>query len=220
MRKMIHVSMASNEALQALAAETRQTFQDLIDEAIADLLKKHKRPVTLKDMLRESLTRRQAAADQAAATGVGGSPMGGVLDPQGPIGAAERLILINATVVMLAVIIPVIVLTLGFAWWFRAGNTKARYMPDWEYSGPVELVVWSIPALVVVFLGGMAWISWHDLDPPKPLASATARPIEIQVVSLDWSGCSSIPSRASRASTALPCRPARRCISASPRRAS
>jgi hypothetical protein len=55
MRKMIHVSMASNEALQALAAETRQSFQDLIDEAIADLLKKHKRPVTLKDMLRESL---------------------------------------------------------------------------------------------------------------------------------------------------------------------
>ncbi len=55
MRKMIHVSMASNEALQALAAETRQSFQDLIDEAIADLLKKHKRPVTLKDMLRESV---------------------------------------------------------------------------------------------------------------------------------------------------------------------
>ncbi|HEY4166378.1 MAG TPA: ribbon-helix-helix domain-containing protein [Reyranella sp.] len=56
MRKMIHVSMASNEALQALAAETRQSFQDLIDEAIADLLKKHKRPVTLKDMLRESVS--------------------------------------------------------------------------------------------------------------------------------------------------------------------
>jgi antitoxin-like ribbon-helix-helix protein len=55
MRKMIHVSMASNEALQALAAETKQSFQDLIDEAITDLLKKHKRPVTLKDMLRESL---------------------------------------------------------------------------------------------------------------------------------------------------------------------
>ena len=55
MRKMIHLSMAGNEALQALAAETRQSFQDLIDEAIADLLKKHKRPVTLKDMLRESL---------------------------------------------------------------------------------------------------------------------------------------------------------------------
>lgn len=56
MRKMIHVSMASNEALQALAAETKRSFQDLLDEAVADLLKKHKRPVTLKDMLRESLS--------------------------------------------------------------------------------------------------------------------------------------------------------------------
>jgi cytochrome o ubiquinol oxidase subunit 2 len=109
----------------------------------------------------------------------------GILDPQGPIGAAERLILINATVVMLAVIVPVIVLTLSFAWWFRAGNRRARYLPDWEYSGPIELVVWSIPALVVIFLGGMAWISTHDLDPGKPLAS-DKKPIEIQVVALDW----------------------------------
>ena len=68
MRKMIHVSMASNEALQALAAETRQSFQDLIDEAIADLLKKHKRPVTLKDMLRDSLD----TGDKAPAAPSGG----------------------------------------------------------------------------------------------------------------------------------------------------
>jgi predicted transcriptional regulator len=64
MRKMIHVSMASNEALQALAAETRQSFQDLIDEAIADLLKKHKRPVTLKDMLRESVASQDKPASR------------------------------------------------------------------------------------------------------------------------------------------------------------
>ena len=56
----------------------------------------------------------------------------GVLDPQGPVGAAERLILINATVIMLAVILPVMALALGFAWWFRAGNSKARYLPNFE----------------------------------------------------------------------------------------
>lgn len=55
MRKMIHVATASHDALQALAHETGQTFQDLIDEAVADLLKKHERPVTVKDMLRRSL---------------------------------------------------------------------------------------------------------------------------------------------------------------------
>jgi cytochrome o ubiquinol oxidase subunit II len=109
----------------------------------------------------------------------------GVLDPHGPIGAAQKLILLNATSIMLAVIVPVIVLTLVVAWWFRAGNTKAHYRPDWAYSGPVELVVWSIPALIVIFLGGIAWIGSHDLDPPRPIPSAN-RPLDIQVVSLDW----------------------------------
>ena len=109
----------------------------------------------------------------------------GVLDPQGPIGAAQRLILIDATVVMLAIIVPVILLTLGVAWWFRASNSRARYLPDWEYSGPIELVVWSIPALVIIFLAGMTWIATHQLDPAKPLAS-DKKPIEIQVVALDW----------------------------------
>jgi len=109
----------------------------------------------------------------------------GVLDPQGPVGAAERTILLNASVIMLSVGIPVIVLTLAAAWWFRAGNRRARYLPDWSYSGPVELVVWSIPALVVMFLGGIAWIGSHDLDPPRPIASQ-AKPFDIQVVSLDW----------------------------------
>ncbi len=59
----------------------------------------------------------------------------GVLDPQGPIGLSERVILSDATAIMLAVVIPVIVLTLVFAWWFRADNPRAVYKPDWEYSG-------------------------------------------------------------------------------------
>jgi cytochrome o ubiquinol oxidase subunit 2 len=109
----------------------------------------------------------------------------GLLDPQGPIGAAEKLILLNATAIMLAIVVPVIFMTLGVAWWFRRSNARARYLPDWEYSGPVELVVWSIPALVVMFLGGIAWIGSHDLDPPKPIPG-TGKTVEIQVVALDW----------------------------------
>jgi len=109
----------------------------------------------------------------------------GVLDPAGPVGEAERLILGDATAIMLGVIVPVIVLTLLFAWWFRAGNRRARYRPDWAYSGRIELITWSIPALVIVFLGGVAWISSHELDPPKPLESDKS-PLEVEVVSLDW----------------------------------
>lgn len=109
----------------------------------------------------------------------------GALDPQGPVAAAERLILMNATVIMLAVIVPVILLTIGVAWWFRTGNHRARRRPDWSYSGPLEVTVWSIPLLVILFLGGIAWLSSHSLDPRKPLAS-TEVPLEIEVVSLDW----------------------------------
>jgi cytochrome o ubiquinol oxidase subunit 2 len=95
------------------------------------------------------------------------------------------VILYNATAIMLAVVIPVILLTLLAAWWFRAGNRRAKYRPELVYAGRIELIVWSIPALVILFLGGMAWISAHDLDPPKPLESSAA-PLEIEVVSLDW----------------------------------
>jgi cytochrome o ubiquinol oxidase subunit II len=109
----------------------------------------------------------------------------GVLDPQGPVGQAERVILGDATAIMLAVVIPVIVLALVFAWWFRAGNRRATYRPEWDYSGRIELIIWAIPALVILFLGGIAWIGSHELDPPKPLKSAKS-PLEVEVVSLDW----------------------------------
>jgi cytochrome o ubiquinol oxidase subunit 2 len=109
----------------------------------------------------------------------------GVLDPHGPVGKAERIILYDSTAIMLAVVIPVIVLTLVFAWWFRARNNRAHYRPDWEYSGRIEMIIWSIPALIVLFLGGIAWTGSHDLDPPAPLESTTA-PLDIEVISLDW----------------------------------
>jgi len=110
---------------------------------------------------------------------------GGVLDPQGPIGAANRTILLNSLGIMLAIVIPVIVATLFFAWWFRSGNPRAVYLPDWVYSGQIELVVWAVPAMVVLLLGSIACVGSHDLEPSKPLPSR-AKPIEVQVVSLDW----------------------------------
>ncbi len=108
-----------------------------------------------------------------------------VLDPAGPVAAGEKLILLDALAIMLVIIIPVIFATVAFAWWYRSGNTGARRLPDWSYSGRVELVTWSIPILVVIFLGGMAWVSSHDLDPAKPVGGQ-GKPLNVQVVSLDW----------------------------------
>jgi cytochrome o ubiquinol oxidase subunit 2 len=108
-----------------------------------------------------------------------------ILDPQGPIGAAEKTILIDSLAIMLAIVLPTILATFAFAFWFRASNTKAFYWPDWEYSGRIELVVWAIPALTVILLGGVAWIGAHQLDPAKPL-EGSQKPLMIQAVSLDW----------------------------------
>src|SRR6201989_819638 len=109
----------------------------------------------------------------------------GVLDPKGPLAAAERLILLNSLGIMLAIVVPVILATLGVAFWFRASNERARYRPDFAYSGRLEMLVWSIPAMTVLLVGGVAWVGAHDLDPGKPISS-TVKPINVQVVSLDW----------------------------------
>jgi cytochrome o ubiquinol oxidase subunit II len=109
----------------------------------------------------------------------------GVLDPKGPISLAEREILLNALGIMLAIVIPVILATLGVAFWFRASNQRARYRPNFAYSGRLELLVWSIPAMTVFLVGGVAWVSSHDLSPRKPIVS-TVRPLRVQVASLDW----------------------------------
>ena len=109
----------------------------------------------------------------------------GVLDPVGPIAAQEKQLLINSTAIMLAIIIPTMIATVAFAWWFRAGNKKATYLPDWEYSGAVEMVVWGIPILTIMLLGGIAWIGSHDLEPSLPLKSDKPA-LKVDVVSLDW----------------------------------
>ena len=109
-----------------------------------------------------------------------------VLDPRGPVGQADRTILIDSLAIMLAIGVPTILATFAFAWWFRASNTRARYRPDWEFSGAIELVVWSIPCMVIILLGGVAWLGSYELDPAKPLVVVARQPLEIQVVSLDW----------------------------------
>ncbi len=97
-----------------------------------------------------------------------------MLAPHVPIGGAEFNIISDATAIMLAVTTAVIVLTIAFAGWFRVGNTRARYLPSWEYSGPIEMIAWSVPALIITFLGGVAWISSHDLDPPQLIESSNS----------------------------------------------
>ncbi|WP_345303346.1 ubiquinol oxidase subunit II [Lysobacter hankyongensis] len=117
-----------------------------------------------------------------------------VLDPAGDIAARQGDLIVVATLLMLIVIVPVIGLTFWFAWRYRASNQSATYTPDWDHSTQLELVIWGVPLLIIIALGAVTWISTHLLDPYRPLdriadgrpVPADAKPLEIQVVALDW----------------------------------
>ena len=108
-----------------------------------------------------------------------------LMNPKGQIGLEQRSLILTALGLMLLVVVPAIVMAFVFAIKYRASNTKATYSPNWSHSGKVELVVWSVPVLIIIFLATLTWKSTHALDPSKPIAS-DAKTINIDVVAMDW----------------------------------
>ena len=108
-----------------------------------------------------------------------------VLSPKGDIGMDERSLIFIALGLMSLVVVPVIVLTLFFAWRYRASNTKATYAPKWSHSNRIEVVMWTIPCVIIAILAWITWTSTQRLDPYRPLQSKV-KPVTIQAVSLDW----------------------------------
>ncbi|RQH05388.1 ubiquinol oxidase subunit II [Paraburkholderia dinghuensis] len=108
-----------------------------------------------------------------------------LLDPKGSIGVAERHLIATSVITMLLVVVPVILLTLWFAYRYRASNRNATYAPKWSHSTAIEIVVWGIPAVIILYLAVLTWKTCHELDPYKPLESSV-KPINVEVVALDW----------------------------------
>ncbi|MEX3633535.1 ubiquinol oxidase subunit II [Paraburkholderia sp. BR14320] len=108
-----------------------------------------------------------------------------ILNPKGSVGLAERDLIATSVWAMLIVVVPVILMTLFFAWRYRASNRNAEYKPGWTHSTAIEVVVWTIPALIILFLAVLTWKSTHELDPYRPLESEV-KPINVEVVALDW----------------------------------
>jgi cytochrome o ubiquinol oxidase subunit 2 len=108
-----------------------------------------------------------------------------ILNPKGSVGLAERDLIATSTWAMLIVVVPVIFLTLLFAWRYRASNKSAEYRPKWVHSTGIEIAIWTIPTLIILFLAVLTWKSTHELDPYRPLESQV-KPINVEVVALDW----------------------------------
>jgi len=120
-----------------------------------------------------------------AVTFLGGCSTILLFDPKGPIGEAQRFVIIAAIVLMLLVVIPVFIMAFWFARKYRASNTESTYMPKWSHSAKIEFSMWAVPIAIVTVLAILAWTSTHSLDPYKPIHSAD-KPINIEAVSLDW----------------------------------
>ncbi|MFC3691231.1 ubiquinol oxidase subunit II [Chenggangzhangella methanolivorans] len=117
-----------------------------------------------------------------------------VMNPSGDIAVRQRDLILVSTALMLLIIIPVIALTLLFAWRYRASNKEAKYDPDWHHSTSLEVVIWAAPLVIIIALGAITWVSTHLLDPYRPLERLDAnraipenvKPLEVQAVALDW----------------------------------
>ncbi|WP_441512713.1 ubiquinol oxidase subunit II [Bosea sp. TAF32] len=124
-----------------------------------------------------------------------------LLSPSGDVAMQQRNLMLASTALMLLIIIPVMALTIFFAWRYRA-SANASYHPDWNHSLPLEVVIWSVPLLIIIVIGAMTWMGTHLLDPYRPLDRISAskptvearaggngptkQPLVIQVVALDW----------------------------------
>jgi cytochrome o ubiquinol oxidase subunit 2 len=117
-----------------------------------------------------------------------------LLHPSGVVAAQQGHLIVVSTVLMLLIVVPVIALTVIFAWRYRQSNNAATYTPDWDHSTQLELVIWAAPLLIIIALGALTWISSHTLDPYRPLrridaartVAAGVKPLTIEVVALDW----------------------------------
>ncbi|MBW9088310.1 ubiquinol oxidase subunit II [Rhizobium wenxiniae] len=117
-----------------------------------------------------------------------------VMSPSGDIAQQQADLIVVSTALMLLIIVPVLFLTLYFAWHYRHSNTKAKYDPEWHHSTRLEVVIWAAPLAIIIALGAITWISTHKLDPFRPLDRIDAersipegtKPLEVEVVALDW----------------------------------
>jgi len=117
-----------------------------------------------------------------------------LLSPSGDMAVRQRDLIIIATCLMLLIIVPVIILTLLFAWRYRESAPNATYNPEWDHSTVLELAIWAAPLMIIIALGAVTWVSTHQLDPYRPLVrlderrpvAAEVKPLTVEVVAMDW----------------------------------
>ena len=117
-----------------------------------------------------------------------------VMSPAGDVAVQQRDLILVSTLLMLLIILPVMAMTLWFAWRYREKAQAKDYDPDWDHSTSLELLIWSAPLLIIIALGAITWSSTHLLDPYRPIerldpqrkVEPAAKRLQVEVVAMDW----------------------------------
>jgi cytochrome o ubiquinol oxidase subunit 2 len=115
--------------------------------------------------------------------------MFGIFNPQGPVASSERDVIVTTVLIMLVIVVPALVTLYTFAWKYRAGNKNAKYEPDRPHNVRSEIILWLMPAAIIAVLAFITWNAAHALDPSQPIpsgSSISAKPLEVQVIALQW----------------------------------
>jgi len=109
-----------------------------------------------------------------------------VLQPKGSIANEQYKLLMFTLLLSAVVVIPVFILAGVVAFRYRESNPKkAKYNPNFKSSSRLEALWWGIPIAIITILAVITWTSSHSLDPYKKIESS-AKPVEVQVVALQW----------------------------------
>lgn len=117
-----------------------------------------------------------------------------VMNPSGDVAKQEAWLIWLSTFLMLLIIVPVIGLTIWFAWHYRSSNKEANYEPEWDHSASLEMIIWSAPLAIIMVLSGITFVATHRLDPyseirriaPDVPVPEDSTPLVIEAVALDW----------------------------------
>lgn len=110
----------------------------------------------------------------------------GVLDPAGMVAAIQYDHLVQITLIVLIVILPVFVGLPFVLWRYRLSRRDSRYAPEWRFAWLPEFVIWGVPVIIVGVLGVSLWTTLHRIDPYRPLSTGKEPPLRVQVIGLDW----------------------------------
>ena len=113
-------------------------------------------------------------------TGCGGDMV--LLNSAGEVAGGLSNLMMISIYTMLLVVIPSIIMAIWFGWKFRESNKDADYQPNWTHSTTIEIVVWGIPVLIILFLAYITWKGTHEFDPYKSRSADPSQDLVIQVV--------------------------------------